>query len=93
MKMIRRTPTHLGAILREDVIPALGIDVSDMALYLQITPQQLQSILDEHTGISLDVAVRLGELCGNGPYLWLALQHAYGRWHADKMDEEDFKPK
>ncbi len=34
-KRPRRAPTHPGAILREDVLPALGISVTEMAKHLQ----------------------------------------------------------
>jgi plasmid maintenance system antidote protein VapI len=28
--------------------------------------------------------VRLGNLCGNGPSLWLEMQTAYDLWHAER---------
>ena len=43
----RRAPTHPGAILREDVLPALGISVTAMAKHLHVTRQQLHRIRRE----------------------------------------------
>jgi antitoxin HigA-1 len=79
-----RAPTHPGAILREDVIPSLGTNVSDMARHLQVTRQQLHRVLAETASISPEMAVRVGKLCGNGPNLWLAMQSAYDLWHAQR---------
>ena len=36
-----RRPTHPGAILREDVLPALGLSVSEAARQLGVTRQTL----------------------------------------------------
>jgi addiction module HigA family antidote len=52
----RRAPTRPGAILREDVLPALGISVTAMAKHLHMTRQQLHRILAEKAGISPEMA-------------------------------------
>ena len=77
-----RAPTHPGAILREDVLPALGISVTAMAQHLHVTRQQLHRVLAEDAGISPEMAIRVGKLCGNGPDLWMNMQSAYDLWHA-----------
>jgi addiction module HigA family antidote len=77
-----RAPTHPGAILRNDVLPALNVSVTDMAHHLRVTRQQLHKILSETAGISPEMALRLGKFCGNGPDLWLNMQKNYDVWHA-----------
>lgn len=79
-----RAPTHPGAILREDVLPALGISVTEMAQHLHVTRQQLHRVLAEDAGISPEMAIRVGKLCGNGPDLWMNMQLAYDLWHAQR---------
>ena len=83
-KRPRRAPTHPGAILREDVLPALGISVTATAKHLHVTRQQLHRILAEKAGISPEMAVRLGKLCGNGPSLRLEMRTAHDLWHAER---------
>jgi addiction module HigA family antidote len=78
----QRPPTHPGALLREDVLPALGLTVTDAARHLRITRQQLHRILAEEAGISPEMALRLGKFCGNGPDLWIGMQEAYDLWQA-----------
>jgi addiction module HigA family antidote len=72
-----RIPTHPGALLREDVFPALGMTVTDIAKALKVTRQQLHRILAEDSGVSAEMAHRLGRFLGNGPELWVDMQTAY----------------
>ncbi|HEY4941507.1 MAG TPA: HigA family addiction module antitoxin [Rhizomicrobium sp.] len=79
-------PSHPGEILREDVLPALGLSVLDAAAKLGITRQTLHRIIARSNPrpVTPDMAVRLGKLVGNGPRLWLNLQSAYDLWHAER---------
>jgi antitoxin HigA-1 len=77
-------PTHPGAILREDVLPALNLTITEAAKRLRVTRQQLHRILAEDSGISPEMALRLGKFCGNGPHLWIRMQEAYDLWQAEK---------
>lgn len=81
--MRKRPPTHPGAILREDVLPSLaGQSVTSFARALGVSRQTLHSVLAERSGISAEMAVRLGALLGNGAQLWVDMQSAYDLWHA-----------
>jgi antitoxin HigA-1 len=79
-----RPPTHPGAILREDVVPAVGMSVSDVAKALGVSRQQLHRILAETAPITPEMALRIGKFCGNGPELWLRMQVTYDLWHAQQ---------
>lgn len=77
-------PSHPGAILRDDVLPALGLSVSQAARQLRVSRQMLHSILAERSAVSPEMAVRLGRFCGNGSCLWLRMQVEYDLWHAER---------
>jgi len=79
-----RQPTHPGAILREDVMPALGISISEAARQLGVTRQTLHRVMAEKVSITPAMAARLGRFCGNGPGLWLRMQQAYDLWRAER---------
>lgn len=74
-------PVHPGSILREDVLPDLGISVSEAARRLRISRQTLHRILSEKSSITPAMALRLGKFCGNGPDVWLRLQQAFDLWN------------
>ncbi len=77
-------PTHPGQILREDVLPAVGLSVSEAARQLGVSRQTLHRIMAGTHGITPEMAVRLGRFCGNGPGLWLRMQQAFDLWHAER---------
>ena len=79
-----RQPTHPGAILREDVLPALRIGVTEAAEKLGVSRQTLHAILTERAAVSAEMAVRLGKFCGNGPAVWLRMQLARDLWTAQR---------
>jgi addiction module HigA family antidote len=79
-----RQPTHPGAILREDALPALDLTVSSAAKLLRVSRQALHRVLAEKAAMSPEMAVRVGKLCGNGPRVWLAMQQAYDVWQAER---------
>lgn len=73
-------PTHPGALLREDVLPALQLSVKDAAEKLGVSRQMLHKVLAEQSAVTPEMAARLGKLCGNGPGLWLRMQVARDLW-------------
>ena len=86
---IHRLPTHPGAILRDDVLPALKLSVSEAARQLRVTRQTLHRVLAGKSGVSPEMAVRLGKFCGNGPGLWLRMQQAFDLWQAEERLREE----
>jgi addiction module HigA family antidote len=74
---------HPGELLREDIVPALGKDIGDLADLLGISRQTFSAILHERARVTADMALRLGKLCGNGPRLWINLQAHYDLEHID----------
>ena len=84
-----RRPTHPGEILREDVLPALGLSVSETARQLRISRQTLHRIMAGTHSITPEMAVRLGKFCGNGPRLWLRMQQNYDLWQAEQALREE----
>lgn len=52
-------PPHPGEALREDVLPALGLTVTEAAAQLGVTRAALSRILHGHAGISPEMALRL----------------------------------
>ncbi|HEY0514566.1 MAG TPA: HigA family addiction module antitoxin [Thermoanaerobaculia bacterium] len=88
---LRRPPTHPGEILREDVLPALNLSVSEAARQLRVTRQTLHRVLAAKSGVSPEMAVRLGRFCGNGPGIWLRMQQAFDLWYAEQRLHDELE--
>jgi len=86
---LKRPPTHPGAILRQDVLPALGLSVTEAARRLGVSRQQLHRVLAETHPISTEMALRIARLEGNTPDLWLRMQQAYDLWHVEQQLQDE----
>jgi addiction module HigA family antidote len=85
----KRRPTHPGEVLREDVLPSLHMTVRDVAGELGVTRQTLHAVLSGEQRVSVEMALRLGKFCGNGPTLWVNMQAAYDLWESERAMSEE----
>lgn len=84
-------PPHPGETLKEDVLPSLGLTITEAARQLGVTRAALSRVLNGRAAISPEMALRLEKwLDGpdNGPSaeVWLRGQLAYDLWQARKKD-------
>jgi addiction module HigA family antidote len=81
-------PPHPGLTLRDDVLPALGLSVTEAAEQLGVARVTLSRMLNGRAGISPEMALRieawLGVDRGGEARLWLAEQSAYDVWQAEQ---------
>ena len=79
-------PPHPAAILREDILPALDMTITEAAQQLGITRAMLSRVLNEHASITPEMALRLetwlGVDNGGAADVWLKQQSAYDLWQA-----------
>jgi antitoxin HigA-1 len=80
----KRCPSHPGAVLREDVLPAVGKTKVEIAKLLGISRMHLHDITTEKKPVSPEVAVRIAKLFGGGARAWVAMQAAHDVWHAER---------
>jgi addiction module HigA family antidote len=81
-------PPHPGETLRDDVLPALGLSVTDAASQLGVTRVALSRVLNGRAGISPEMALRLerwlGVEHGGRAGVWLGMQATYDLRQAQK---------
>ncbi len=82
---LNRQPIHPGEILSEDVLPTLGLSVSEAARRMGVSMQQLHRILACTHPITTEMALRIGKFAGNGPQIWLRMQQAFDLWNAERQ--------
>jgi addiction module HigA family antidote len=75
-------PPHPGEILRE----YLGdITVTQAAVQLGVNRVTLSRLVPGSSGVSADMAYRLGEAFGTSPELWAGMQLQYDLYQASKL--------
>lgn len=86
-------PSHPGEILRELYIVPLEITVTETAVKLGITRKTLSELINGHSGVSAEMALRLAMAFNTTPDLWLNLQQEFDLWKAkEKMGRMNIKP-
>lgn len=82
-------PPHPGSMIR-DILEGIKeetgreLSIREVSKGLGISSRTLSNILNEHQGVSSEMAVRLSEAFGSSPDFWLKLQRDYELWHAEK---------
>lgn len=89
-------PPHPGRIAKELLIDGAHLSVTEAASKLGVTRTTLSRFLNEHAGLSPEMALRLSKLFGNSIDMWLNLQTQYDKWqiiqktndiHVDPLDD------
>jgi addiction module HigA family antidote len=74
---IQRRSIHPGEILREDVLPDVGISVVETAESLGISRQMMHGILAGRKPLSAVMCLKVAKLFGSTPQFWMRLQAEY----------------
>ena len=78
------TPPHPGLTLRDDVLPALGLTVTQAAQQLDVSRVTLSRVLNGRAAISPEMALRieawLGVERGGDARIWLTQQAEHDLW-------------
>ncbi len=77
-------PVHPGKILKEMYLGPLAITVTQLAKSLDVARRTVSLIINEHSGISPDMALRFSVAFDTSPELWMNIQQSYDLWHASK---------
>jgi len=79
-------PPHPGLTLRDDILPALNLQVGEAAAQLGVDRTTLSKVVNGRAAISPSMALRierwLGCDHGGAAEVWLAQQAAYDLWQA-----------
>ncbi len=83
----KRCPTHPGVLLREDVLPALGLTQGQFALRLGVSRLTVAQLLHAKRAVTPETALRLEKFLGSSAESWLRMQTAFDLWHARQHSE------
>lgn len=75
-----RPPLHPGSVISE-TLEILGINAFTASKAIGVSAATLTNVINGKSGVSADMALRIGKYFGNGPRIWLDLQATYDLWH------------
>jgi len=84
----KRRPTHPGAILREDVLPALEMTQAEFAQRLGVSRLSVSDLLLEKRAMTPEMAARVAKLLNTTPESWLRMQQAVDLWEVAQNPEK-----
>ena len=85
-------PPHPGEVIRDLCIKPLDLTVTDTAEALGISRKALSELLNGHTGVSPEMAIRLSIAFDTTPESWLTQQMQYDLWQL-KQSRKSLKVK
>ena len=85
-------PPHPGEYLREDILPALDMTITDLANHLGVSRPTLSDLVNEKRAVSVEMAQRLGQAFRNGTRFWMTLQMQLDIWEAEREGDIIVKP-
>ncbi len=89
MRSPSRRPTHPGAVLREDVMPELGVTQAVLASHLGVSRLTASELLHEKRGLTAEMAVRVSKVVGGSPESSLRMQEALEGWQGEMKFKEN----
>ena len=88
--MAMHNPPHPGAFIQEVYLTPNEMSGRELALQLGVAASTLNRVLNESSGVSPEMALRLSKALGRSPESWLTMQHNYDLWQAkQKVDLEN----
>lgn len=83
--MTMHKPPHPGEVVKEVLIEASGINITQAAKLLGISRASLSKLLNARGGLSPEMAVRLSIVLNTTSDMWLKLQYQYDLWQAENQ--------
>ena len=91
MKKMTRKPTTPGEILNEEFLKPMALTQKQLADHIGVDIKVINRIINERTGITPLVAVKLGYALKTSPEFWLTAQTTLDLYYAE--DELAHPPK
>ena len=80
MILTERKPTSVGEILQEEFLQPLALKVADLAEILDVHRNTASAIVNNHSRITLEMAMKLAKAFGTSSEFWLNLQNNLDLW-------------
>ena len=88
MALKMHNPPHPGEVLKGLYMEDRKLGVTETAKALGVTRQNLSAIINCHTGISPEMALRLSIAFGTNAEMWMNMQKIYDLWHVETKTKQ-----
>ncbi len=88
-------PPHPGEVIKELCLEPLDLTVTEAAKHLKVSRKALSELLNGHSGVSPEMALRLAKAFNTSAESWLLQQLHYDLWKAEQrlgdIDVKEFQ--
>lgn len=82
-------PPHPGESLKILYMEPLGLTIQELAARLGVERKAISRLINQHGGVSAEMAIRLGKAFNTTPDMWLNKQRGYDLWHAKQRMKKE----
>ena len=93
MSIEQHNPMHPGAFIKRVYLEPNEIGSNELARQLKVSTGLMSRLVNEKTGLSSEMALKLSKVLGRSPESWLLMQDNYNLWQAKQViDLDDYQP-
>ena len=93
MSIEQHNPMHPGAFIKRVYLEPNEIGSNELARQLKVSTGLMSRLVNEKTGLSSEMALKLSKVLGRSPESWLLMQNNYDLWQAKQViDLDDYQP-
>jgi addiction module HigA family antidote len=85
MNIEQNNPMHPGAFIKRVYLEPHDIGSNELARQLKVSTGLVSRLINEKTGVSSEMALKLSKVLGRSAESWLLMQDNYDLWQAKKV--------
>jgi addiction module HigA family antidote len=82
MSIAQHNPMHPGDFIKRVYLEPNNIGSNELARRLKVSAGLVSRLINEKTGLSSEMAIKLSKVLGRTPESWLQMQDNYDLWRA-----------
>lgn len=85
MNIEQHNPMHPGVFIKRVYLEPHDIGSNELARQLKVSAGLVSRLINEKTGVSSEMALKLSKVLGRSPESWMLMQDNYDLWQAKKV--------
>lgn len=85
MSIEQHNPMHPGTFIKRVYLVPNEIGSNELARQLKVSPGLISRLVNEKTGISSEMALKLSKVLGRSAESWMLMQDNYDLWRAKQV--------